>query len=117
MFYERFKAFLFAFNGLKLAIQHEFHVKIHFFAAIAAIVMGWKYGISTFEWLIVLLLIGGIISLEIVNSAIEKACDLIEPNHNEIIGKIKDLAAGAVLWSSLIAAVIGGIIFIPKIIG
>ncbi len=115
MFYQRIKAFLFAFNGLKIAIQHEFHVKVHFFAAIIAICMGWFFGISTFEWIVILLLIALVISLEIINSALEKTCDLIDQNHNTHIGIIKDLAAGAVLWSSLIAAIIGGVIFIPKI--
>lgn len=115
MFYQRIKAFFFAFNGLKLAIKHELHVKVHFTAAVLAIFMGWFYRISTLEWLVVLLLIGLVISLEIVNSAIEKTCDLIDKKHNPTIGTIKDLAAGAVLWSSLIAAIMGGVIFIPKI--
>lgn len=72
-------------------------------------VQGW-------EWIAVLLLIGGVLSLETINSSIEKLCDLITIERDPKIKTIKDLSAGAVLIFSIISLVIGCLIFIPKII-
>ena len=51
-----------------------------------------------------------------INTALEKLSDLVEPNYNVVIKAVKDISAAAVLWSAIISLVIGGIIFIPRII-
>lgn len=68
------------------------------------------------EWIAVCMCIGMVLSAEAVNSSIEALADLVSPEYNEAIKKTKDLAAGAVLILAITAAIIGLIIFIPKII-
>mgnify|MGYP000084168428 CR=1 FL=1 len=105
-----FKSFTYAFNGIKLSMQQR-NMKVHICCAILAIVCGFIFKINTVEWCIILICIGVVLALETINTAIESFVDLVEPNHNPIAGKIKDLAAGAVLIFSIISAVIGVFIF------
>jgi len=114
---KRIKSFGFAFNGLKILIQEEHNSWIHILAAIAVSVAGYFYQISAVEWIAIVFAIGLVIAFEIFNSAIENISDFISPGHNESIKKIKDLAAAGVLIGAITAAIIGLIIFIPKIIG
>lgn len=104
------KSFTYAFNGIKLSLQQR-NMKVHMCSAILAIVCGFILKITTAEWCIILICIGIVLSLEIINTAIESFVDLVEPNHHPIAGKIKDLAAGAVLVFSIISALIGTLIF------
>ncbi|MFR2197435.1 MAG: diacylglycerol kinase family protein [Clostridia bacterium] len=80
------------------------------------IVAGVTLKINTTEWSVVLILCGLVISLELINTAIENAVDLVTKEYNEKAKNAKDIAAGAVLFSAIIAAIIGFIIFLPKII-
>lgn len=80
------------------------------------IVAGVTLKINTTEWSVVLILCGLVISLELINTAIENAVDLVTEEYNEKAKNAKDIAAGAVLFSAIIAAIIGFIIFLPKII-
>lgn len=105
-----FKSVSFALNGLRLA-WHEKHFKIHIVAAIACIGLGLMLGIERVEWFIILICIGAVLSLEMINTAIEHLVDLVEPNYNPKAGAIKDLAAGAVLVFSIISAIVGIMIF------
>jgi diacylglycerol kinase len=57
---------------------------------------------------------GLVISLEMINSAIENLVDLVSPEYNKLAGKAKDIAAGAVLVAAICAAIVGLIIFLPK---
>ncbi len=115
-FKNRILSFAFAFRGIWQVIKHEANIKIHTLAAVVVIVLGIVLQISTIEWLIVILTIGVVMSAEIFNSAIEKLVDIAHPEQNKKAGLIKDMAAGAVLVLAFAAAVIGFIIFIPKII-
>ena len=72
--------------------------------------------ISSFEWLIILLLFALVISLELINTAIERLSDVVQPEIDNRIGIIKDISAAAVLWTSLMALIAGILIFIPKIL-
>ena len=72
--------------------------------------------ISPTEWIIILVCIGSVLALEMFNSALEKLCDLVQPAPDPRIKAIKDMAAGTVLWVSVISAVITTIIFLPKIL-
>ena len=112
---ERLKSFKYAFNGLRIVLnQHNFW--IHILAAIIAILLGIYYQISISEWIAITLCIALVFAAEILNTAIELLADLIDKNYNEKIGMVKDLAAGAVLIISIAAAIVGGLIFIPKLV-
>ena len=81
-----------------------------------AVVLGLLLEITKTEWLILCLTIALVISLEIVNSAIEGLADFITQEKNESIKRIKDLSAAAVLVSAMASIIIGIIIFVPKIV-
>jgi len=84
--------------------------------AATAIALGFILHISSLEWLIIVLVIAGVFASEFFNSAIESLVDLCSPEFNEKAGRIKDIAAGAVLVTALGALVAGLIIFIPKLV-
>jgi len=80
-----------------------------------AIALGFIVSISPYQWLLVLFCIGLVISLEMINSAIEIFCDMVTTDFHPKIRIIKDVAAGAVLVASIISLVIGLFIFIPAL--
>lgn len=80
------------------------------------IIFGFWLNISITEWCICITLFGLVISLELVNTAIETVVDIAMPEKNEKAKKAKDISAAAVLISALASAIIGVIIFIPKIL-
>lgn len=104
------KSFTYAFNGIKLSLQQR-NMKVHVCCAVLAIFLGFLFNITITEWCLVLICIGIVLALETINTAIEFLVNLVEPNHHPVAGKIKDLAAGAVLIFSVISALIGIMIF------
>lgn len=112
----RFNSFKFAFNGLKILITEEHNARIHCFATFFVVIAGFMFNISAFEWITIVLSIGLVISMEIVNSSIENTMDFISQERNQQIKRIKDLSASAVLVSTVVALVVGLIVFVPKIL-
>lgn len=115
MLKKRLDSFRFAFSGLRELFASTINARIHAFFSILAIVLGFAFGISSPEWLAIIGCIMLVISLEAVNSALENIVDLVSPGRHPLAGKAKDLAAGAVLWAAMGAAVVGAIVFLPKI--
>lgn len=113
---KRGKSFVYAFNGIKHLVGKEHNAWIHCVATVMVIVAGIFFEINKTEWCLVILCIGTVLAAEGFNTAIEKLTDLASPGYNELAGKAKDIAAGAVLIAAIAAATIGFIIFIPKII-
>lgn len=109
-------SFKYAYQGIVQAYKGEQNLKIHTFIAILVIVFGFFLRISYFEWLICLVLIGLVIMAEFINTAIEYAVDLSSPHINPIAKAAKDTASAGVLMVAIISAIIGLVIFIPKII-
>jgi undecaprenol kinase/diacylglycerol kinase (ATP) len=91
------------------------NAKIQTVMGITAITLGFIVSISPYQWLLVLFCIGLVISLEMINSAIEIFCDMVTTDFHPKIKIIKDVAAGAVLVASIASLVIGLIIFIPAL--
>jgi diacylglycerol kinase len=112
----RLKSFAYAFSGLKILLREEHNSRIHLIAAILAIIAGFLFEINKSEWVEIIFAIGFVFVTEIINSSIENLADIINPEKNDRIKKIKDLSAAAVLVASIVAAFIGFIIFLPKII-
>lgn len=98
-----------------LLLRTEPSIKIQFVIALIVTAFGFYFQISRTEWTIQLLSIGMVMGVEGANTAIEKVCDYIQPNLDPKIGLIKDISAGAVMIVSVIASIIGLIIYIPKI--
>jgi diacylglycerol kinase (ATP) len=111
----RLKSVLFAFNGAIKLVFTEPSIKIQFFIGILVIWAGFYFDITTVEWMIQTLCIGLVLSIEGLNTAVEKIADFIHPDYHERIGFIKDIAAGAVFFAAITAIVIGCIIYVPYI--
>ena len=111
------KSFACAFDGLKDCFLHEKNFRIQYVIALLVIIAGLFFSLTTTEWMIIFICFGVVLSFEIINSAIEKLCDLVCPDFNLTIKKVKDMSASAVLFSAIISFIIGCIIFLPKIIG
>lgn len=111
-----FNALLFALQGIKQFFTRDRNGQIQMVIGITAILIGFTVSLSSFQWLLVLFCIGLVISLEMINSAIERYCDLVTTDFHPGIKIIKDVAAGAVLVASITSLIIGLIIFIPALV-
>lgn len=100
------KKFQVAFNGILLALKHP-SVQIQVLLGVVTIIAGFVLKIDYYEWLAVLILIGLVIGFEMLNTAIEKICDFVEPQYSDAIKTIKDIAGGSVLLICIMAMIIG----------
>lgn len=114
-FKSRIKTFCYAFAGIKYLFAKEVNAKIHFFAALLAIIVGFLLKISFTEWAVVILCIGMVISAEAMNTSIEAICDKVSPEFSDLVKVAKDVAAGAVLILAVCSVVVAVLIFVPKI--
>ena len=110
----RLKSVKYAFQGAVKLITTEHSVMVQFSIGIIMTIAGFYYHISSTEWLVQTMAIGMVMSIEGLNTAVEKIADFIHPHYHERIGFIKDIAAGAVFFAALTAIAIGLIIYIPK---
>ncbi len=109
-------SFKYAFEGIIQTYKGEQNLKIHTFIAILVVVFGFFLKISTVEWFACLILIGLVLMSEFFNTAIEYVVDLASPKIHPLAKAAKDTASAGVLIMAIMAAIVGGIIFIPKLI-
>lgn len=109
----RLKSFKYAVAGACKLIRTEHSIMVQFFLGIAVTIAGFYFNISKTEWLFQILAIGLVLSMEGLNTAVEKIADFIHPDFHEKIGFIKDIAAGAVFFAALTAFAIGLLIYLP----
>ena len=107
------KSFKYALNGVFIALRICRNLKIHYFFALIAIIAGFFFNIENIEFAVVLLTITLVVSLEMINTAIEKVVDLLTDKYHILALIAKDVAAGAVLIASIAAFIIGALIFGP----
>ena len=110
------RSFGYACHGLKYAIATQTNFRIQLLFAALAISLGIGLRISTMEWMILSICIGIVLFAELVNTALEKLADVVHKDHHPEIKLVKDISAAAVLIIAISSAVIGAIIFLPKII-
>jgi diacylglycerol kinase len=110
------KSFSYAFRGLFKTIKEEQNLKVHLIVAFFVLILGIYLGVSRIEFIFLIIVIGLVILMEIANSAIERITDILKPRLNVYVMEIKDITAAAVLVSSLIAIIVGIIIFYPYIV-
>ncbi|WP_286164722.1 MULTISPECIES: diacylglycerol kinase family protein [Clostridia] len=108
--------FSYAWEGIRFVIKSERNFRIHLFAAILVLIAGLILQISLIEWIIIVILIGMVLITEMLNTVVEQMIDYMKPEVHPAAKQIKDIAAGAVLIASMIAAIIGCLVFIPKIV-
>lgn len=110
-----FKSFVYAGEGIKHCLLKERNFIVHCVLAIAVIIAGFLFHISSTEWMIVCINIGLVLAFEMMNTSVERLCNLLHPQHHPFVKIIKDVAAGAVLIVAVVAAACGAVIFLPKI--
>lgn len=108
------KKFQYAIEGLYALMSKDANVRLQCFLGLITIIAGVLLRVSDLEWLILVLFIGLVISLEIINSCIEKVCDMVHADFHPDIKFIKDGSAAAVLVISIFALIAAIIIFSPK---
>jgi diacylglycerol kinase (ATP) len=110
----RLKSIGFAFKGAFKLITTEHSVMVQFSIAILLIIAGFVFHISREEWIMQILAFGLVLSIEGLNTAVEKIADFVHPEFHNKIGFIKDIAAGAVLFAAIAAIAVGLLIYVPK---
>ncbi len=111
----RLKSIGYAFRGAFKLITTEHSVMVQSFIGLAVTLAGFWFEISAIEWMLQILALGLVLSIEGLNTAIEKISDFIHPDFHPRIGFIKDISAGAVLFAAFAAIAIGLIIYLPRI--
>lgn len=109
-------SFKYALQGFLSAFKTERNMKVHILIMAIVIIMGIVININSFEWIICVLLFGMVIGAELINTAIEITVDLAMPEKNEKAKLAKDIAAASVFVVSIAAAIVGMLIFVPKLI-
>src|SRR5690606_16983820 len=105
------RSFLYALKGIAVAFSEQQNLRIHAGVTVVVIAAGFYFGVTAIEWCMLVFAISLVVTLEMVNSAIENVVDLITREFHPLAGKVKDIAAGAVLVASVGAIVIGVMIF------
>lgn len=111
----RIRAFKFAFKGFYFLISHEHSIIAQIIVAILVCALGFALNISTIEWLFQIAAIGLVLSIESLNTAIEKLSDFVHPEYHKKIELVKDIGAGAAFFAAATAIIIGLIIYLPKL--
>lgn len=105
------RGFGYAGKGIVFAFSEQLNPKIHALVAIIVIAAGFYFHITSLEWLAIVIAIGLMMTSELINTALEYVVDLVSPEHKPLAGKIKDIAAAAVLMAAITAAVVGVVVF------
>jgi diacylglycerol kinase (ATP) len=108
-------SFVYAFRGIWTLFRREHNAWIHLAATFAVAAAGWWFTISRLEWALTIFAIGSVLAAEAFNTAIETLADAAVPERNPLVGRAKDLAAAGVLLASLAAALIGLLVFGPRL--
>ncbi|MFD2926005.1 diacylglycerol kinase family protein [Halobacillus naozhouensis] len=105
----------FALNGLKEVFLTERNFRIHLIVASMACLLGAYLKISWTEWAVLITMISLVLTMEVINSSIERVLDYLAPEHHPLAGIIKDMAAAAVLITAIGSVFVGICIFFPKL--
>ena len=110
------RSFKAAFEGIYSTYKKEHNIKIHTVIALLVVIFGFFLKINYIEWLVCLVLIGFVLMAEFFNTAIEYVVDLASPEIHPLAKAAKDTASAGVLMMAIISAIIGLVIFLPKLI-
>lgn len=111
------KSFRYALHGVRVVFASEQSFRLQCLAAAAALVLGIVLEVSRYEFILLVILSGGVLTLELINSIFERIVDGFKPRLHPMVADIKDIMAAAVLMASLAAAAIGLLIFLPRLSG
>ena len=111
--YEKFRD---AFRGIRTGMRGQSSFQVHIVVAVTVLIAAALLRCRLWEWCILLLCIGGVLTAEMINSAMEYLAKAIDENHNPHLGDAFDTGSAAVLFASLAAAAVGAIILLSRII-
>ena len=109
------KSFHYAFKGLVKTFHEEQNLKVQFTVGLVVLLLALFYQVSHLEWCLLIFAIGLVILTEVINSAVERVTDVLKPRINGYVKEIKDIMAAGVMLASIVAVLIGIIIFWPYI--
>ncbi|WP_281672116.1 diacylglycerol kinase family protein [Pseudoramibacter alactolyticus] len=109
------RSFSYAFEGVFYVWRTQPNMKIHSVMGTLAIILGFALHISAAEWLALIIVIGFVLILEVINTAVETLVDLYTEEYLTLAKHAKDTAAGAVLLMALVSVAVGCVIFVPKL--
>ena len=110
-------SFTYPIKGLRYAYKNEQNLAFDVWMALIVVIFGFLFKVNKYEWAILVLTIGLVISCELINTAIEAVVDLVTEEYHPLAKVAKDTSAAAVLVFAIVAIIVGLIIFVPKIIG
>ncbi|MDP4000275.1 MAG: diacylglycerol kinase family protein [bacterium] len=110
------RSFRYASRGIWHVLRNESNLRIHIGATAVVITSGIVLGITGFEFAIILLAIGLVLTAEVINTVIEDFLDILHPDHHDAVRRIKDALAGAVLLAAFVAIGVGVLIFGPYLL-
>ncbi|WP_262909367.1 diacylglycerol kinase [Chryseobacterium gwangjuense] len=105
------KSFLNAFRGVFLMIKSERNFQIEILAFFINLFLIFYFRLSAIDTILILIVSSGVLIAEIFNTAIEKICDIIQPEFDKRIGFIKDIAAGAVILMTIVSVIVGILVY------
>lgn len=111
-----FDSFRYAFVGVSTVFKEEKNMRFHVFSTIIVMIVSYLLSLSIQEWLWMLLVSFLVLVMEIWNTVIENTIDLVTPDYHPLAKKAKDMAAAAVLFTSVFALIVGALILLPKVI-
>ncbi len=106
----------YALSGIGCLFRTQVSARIQLGVAVLVIGAGFAFGIEAGEWIAVILAMGLVFGAEALNTALESLADAVHPEPDPLVGRAKDLAAGAVLLTVIAAVAIGAIVFFPRIL-
>ncbi|MBP6889160.1 MAG: diacylglycerol kinase family protein [Candidatus Moranbacteria bacterium] len=112
-----FKSIRHAVSGIVFALARERNFQIECGVAMVVIIFAFWFPLLPFEWALLVLVIGWILTLELINTIFERILDIVKPNVHPYVRVVKDMAAGAVLIAAFVAILVGIFIFLPHLIG
>lgn len=115
-FLARIKSFGYALSGLRYLVSTQHNAWIHLAVTIIVVALGFLLHLNPTEWCLVVVAIGFVFLAEAFNTAIEVLTDLVSPYYHEKAKIVKDVSSGAVLVAALTAAIVGFIVFFPKLL-
>jgi undecaprenol kinase len=110
-----FKSFIYATKGLYKTFKEEQNLKLQAIAACLAIFFGFILKIKTSDWVSIVIIITIVLTMEILNSAVERVADVLKPRIDKYIKEIKDIMAAGVMLASIMAIIVGLLVFLPYI--
>ncbi len=113
---DRLRSFRYAAHGIAIMLRTEHNAWLHMAATFAVLITGFSFGLARYEWCWIVLAIVAVWTAEALNTAFEFLADVTYPKFHPMVEKAKDVAAGAVLITSLGAVIIGCIIIGPYVL-